>query len=75
MKDGLYTRHEVACIIADLFGNCACDYSGNDEWLPQYCDFADKVCPDTVGVACWEQCILETCRTRLIVKLNTLKRC
>ena len=20
MKDGLYTRHEVACIIADLFG-------------------------------------------------------
>ena len=21
MKDGLYTRHEVACIIADLFGD------------------------------------------------------
>ena len=56
MKDGLYTRHEVACIIADLFGGtCACDYSGNDKWLPQYCDFADKVCPNTVGVACWEQ--------------------
>ena len=31
------------------------DYSGNDEWLPQYCEFADKVCPNTVGVACWEQ--------------------
>ena len=52
MKDGLYTRHEVACIIADLFGGtCACDYSGNDEWLPQYCEFADghtaqyKYCP------------------------------
>ncbi len=56
MKDGLYTRHEVACIIADLFGGtCACDYSGNDEWLPQYCEFADNVCPYTVGVACWEQ--------------------
>ena len=56
MKDGLYTRHEVACIIADLFGGtCACDYSGNDEWLPQYCEFADNVCPNTVGVACWEQ--------------------
>ena len=56
MDDGLYTRHEVACIIADLFGGtCACDYSGNDEWLPQYCEFADKVCPNTVGVACWEQ--------------------
>ena len=26
-EDGLYTRHEVACIIADLFGGtCACDY-------------------------------------------------
>lgn len=56
IKDGLYTRHEVACIIADLFGGtCACDYSGNDEWLPQYCEFADNVCPNTVGVACWEQ--------------------
>ena len=55
MKDGLYTRHEVACIIADLFGICACDYNDNDEWLPQYCDFADNVCPNTVGVACWEQ--------------------
>ena len=56
MKDGLYTRDEAACIIADLFGGaCACDYSGNDEWLPQYCDFADNVCPNTVGGACWEQ--------------------
>ena len=56
MKDGLYTRHEVACIIADLFGGtCACDYSGNDEWLPQYCDFAETNCPNVVGVTCWEQ--------------------
>ena len=56
MTDGLYTRHEVACIIAELFGGtCACDYSGNDEWLPYYCEFADNVCPNTVGVACWEQ--------------------
>ena len=56
MKDGLYTRHEVACIIADLLGGtCACDYSGNDEWLPYYCEFADNVCPNVEGVACWEQ--------------------
>ena len=56
MKDGLYTRHEVACIIADLFGGtCACDYSGNDEWLPQYCEFAETNCPNVVGVTCWEQ--------------------
>ena len=59
MKDGLYTRHEVACIIADLFGGtCACDYSGNDEWLPQYCDFAETVCPHPSGVTCWEQYLM-----------------
>ena len=58
MKDGLYTRHEVACIIADLLCNtCACDYSGNDEWLPYYCEFAETECPDA-GVACWEQYLL-----------------
>ena len=32
-----------------------CDYSGNDEWLPHYCECADNVCPNTVGVSCWEQ--------------------
>ena len=52
----LYTRHETACIIADLLGDtCACNYSGNDEWLPYHCDFAKTVCPNVVGVACWEQ--------------------
>ena len=40
----LYTRHEIACIIADLLGDtCACNYSGNDEWLPYHCDFAKAV--------------------------------
>ena len=65
MKDGLYTRHEVACIIADLLGGtCACDYSGNDEWLPYYCEVSDSVCPNTVGVACWEQYLLYRNRGR-----------
>ena len=59
MKDELYTIHEVACILAELFGGtCACDYSGNDEWLTQYCDFADNVCPHPSGVACWEQYLI-----------------
>lgn len=49
-------NHEVACIIADLFGdNCACNFNDNDEWLPQYCDFAETECPDPGGVVCWEQ--------------------
>ena len=28
MKGGLYTRHEVACIIADLFGGTSDDWEG-----------------------------------------------
>jgi len=49
-------NHEVACIIADLLGDdCACNFSGIDEWLPEYCDFSNTCCPDPVGVACWEQ--------------------
>ena len=49
-------NHEVACIIADVIGDaCACNVNGNDEWLPQYCDFAEKECPYVIGVTCWEQ--------------------
>lgn len=50
-----YTAHEVAEIIADLFGDtCACNFNRIDEWLPEKCELLDA-CPDTVGVACWEQ--------------------
>lgn len=53
---GKWNRHQVACILAELFGDtCACNYCGIDEWLPKVCDFANKECPDVVGVACWEQ--------------------
>ena len=49
-----YTAHEVACILADAFGDdCACNVNGNDEWLPQYCEFSSTC--NVVGVACWEQ--------------------
>ena len=51
-----FNRHEVACILAEAFGDeCACNYNSNDEWLPYYCDFAQTCCPNPVGVACWEQ--------------------
>ena len=51
-----YTSHDVACIIADLFGDpCACNFNDIDEWLPYKCDFRDTCCPNPVGVACWEQ--------------------
>lgn len=53
--NGSYTAHEVAEILADAFGDtCACNFNGNDEWLPEHCELLD-CCPNTVGVACWEQ--------------------
>lgn len=53
---GEWNNHTVACLLADLFGDpCACNYCGIDEWLPKKCDFANKECPNVVGVACWEQ--------------------
>ncbi len=56
-QEGMMTNHEVACLLDDLFGrDCACDYCGIDEWLPEKCDFG-TLCPDKdlVGVTCWEQ--------------------
>lgn len=54
-RDSRYTAHEVAVILAEVIGDdCACNVNGNDEWLPEKCELLD-VCPDTVGVACWEQ--------------------
>ena len=51
----LYNAHEVAEIIADLFGDaCACNFNIIDEWLPFVCELQDA-CPHPVGVACWEQ--------------------
>ena len=55
MENGLYTAHEVAVILADAFGDdCACNFNGNDEWLPYLCELKEA-CPHPCGVACWEQ--------------------
>lgn len=55
-KENTYTAHEVAELLAEAVGDCcACNINSNDEWLPFKCDFAHTVCPNTVGVACWEQ--------------------
>ena len=55
MENGLYTTHEVAEIIADLFGDtCACNSNNIDEWLPLKCELIES-CPNPCGVACWEQ--------------------
>ena len=54
-KKNKYSTHDVALILSDAFGDsCACNFNGNDEWLPEKCELLDT-CPDVVGVACWEQ--------------------
>ena len=51
-----YTAHEVACIIAELFGDsCACNFNDCDEWLAFCCDYRETKCPEPGGVKCWEQ--------------------
>lgn len=56
IRNNVYTAHEVAEILAELYADdCACNSDGNDEWLPKYCEFAETVCPHLAGVACWEQ--------------------
>ena len=55
-KRGEWNNNEVACLLAEMFGDdCACNLNGIDEWLPQYCEFAETCCPNPGGVACWEQ--------------------
>ena len=46
----------VALMFKESFGDsCACNYNGNDEWLPLVCDFQDE-CPYPQGVLdCWKQ--------------------
>ena len=54
-KKNKYSAHDVALILSDVFGDsCACNFNGNDEWLPEKCELLDT-CPDVIGVACWEQ--------------------
>ena len=54
-SDKRYTAHDVACILAEFTGDdCACNFNGIDEWLPEKCELMDA-CPYPVGVACWEQ--------------------
>lgn len=55
MSKKYYIAHEVAELLAEVIGDrCACNFNGNDEWLPEKCEVIDS-CPEPVGVACWEQ--------------------
>lgn len=54
------TLEEVAEMLSDMLGECACDVNGNDEWLPQACKYADTECPDPKERnGCWMQFLMQ----------------
>ena len=51
---------DVAQMMSNLFGECACDVNGNDEWLPQVCKYADTECPQPKEKnGCWMQFLMQ----------------
>lgn len=59
-----WNNHTVACLLAEMFGDdCACNFNGIDEWLPEKCEMIDS-CPHPVGVACWEQFLMHRSERR-----------
>lgn len=58
--DKTFTLDEVAQILADMFDDCcACNYNGNDEWLPQKCKYGMTDCPDPPDhLGCWKEYLL-----------------
>ena len=51
---------QVADMLSWMFGKCACDVNGNDEWLPLACKYADTECPHPKEEnGCWMQFLLQ----------------
>lgn len=51
---------QVADMLSRMFGRCACDVNGNDEWLPLACKYADTECPNPKEEnGCWMQFLLQ----------------
>lgn len=56
-----WTTEEVAEILARVLGDeCACDFNGIDEWLPESCKYADTECPTPKEKhGCWIQFLVQ----------------
>ena len=51
---------DIAQMMSNLFGECACDVNGNDEWLPQACKYAETECPNPKEKnGCWMQFLIQ----------------
>lgn len=62
-KKGKWTTEEVAEILFNAFGDdCACNFSGIDEWLPERCKYTEIAdeCPNPKEKhGCWMQFLLQ----------------
>lgn len=58
---GEWTTDEVAELLANIFGDeCACNWNGNDEWLPEVCKYAETTCPSPKEAnGCWKQFLIQ----------------
>lgn len=58
-----WTTEEVAELLFNLFGDeCACNYNGIDEWLPERCKYTEIAdeCPNPKEKhGCWMQFLLQ----------------
>lgn len=61
--EGKWTTEEVAELLFNLFGDeCACNYNGIDEWLPERCKYTEIAdeCPNPKEKhGCWMQFLLQ----------------
>ena len=62
-ENGKWTTEEVAELLSNLFGDeCACNYNGIDEWLPERCKYTEiaEECPNPKEKhGCWMQFLLQ----------------
>lgn len=60
---GKWTTEEVAELLFNIFGDeCACNYNGIDEWLPERCKYTEIAdeCPNPKEKhGCWMQFLLQ----------------
>ena len=62
-KTGEWTTEQVAELLANLFGDeCACNFSGIDEWLSCACKYSETTCPEPKEKhGCWMQFLIQGC--------------
>lgn len=63
-KKGEWTTEEVAELLFNIFGDdCACNFNGIDEWLPERCKYTEIACecPNPKEKhGCWMQFLLQS---------------